>query len=312
MAKALVGLALGGGAARALAHIGVIEALIEAGLEPQIVAGTSIGAVAGGFYAAGRLAELHDFVRGLTLRRLLRYLDVNLAGSSLMTGKRLEKTLASHIGDIQIEDLPKKFGAVATELGTGQEVWLTKGSLVAALRASYALPGIFKPVRIGGRWLMDGALVNPVPVTAARAFGAQFVIAVTIHSGQYVRNTLFPVEAEAALDLKTERTAPGDQPKKKRFGLVNRQLLGQRRDGAPGIPRVVLEAFNITQNRIARSRLAGDPPDATIQVNLEGIGLFDFHKAGQAIDQGHAAVQRFLSTMRRDGAGLQMEAVIRR
>ncbi|MGO9173092.1 MAG: patatin-like phospholipase family protein [Rhodomicrobium sp.] len=311
MAKALVGLALGGGAARALAHIGVIEALIEAGLEPQIVAGTSIGAVAGGFYAAGRLAELHDFARGLTLRQLLRYLDVNLAGSSLMTGKRLEKTLASHIGDIQIQDLPRKFGAVATELGTGQEVWLTKGSLVAALRASYALPGIFKPVRIGGRWLMDGALVNPVPVSAARAFGAQFVIAVTIHSGQYVRNSLFPVEAEA-LDLETERTAPAGQPKKKRFGLVNRQLLGQRRDGAPGIPRVVLEAFNITQNRIARSRLAGDPPDATIQVNLEGIGLFDFHKAEQAIDQGHTAVQRFLSTMRRDGAGLQTEAALRR
>ncbi|MGO8954331.1 MAG: patatin-like phospholipase family protein [Rhodomicrobium sp.] len=312
MAKALIGLALGGGAARALAHIGVIEALIEAGLEPQIVAGTSIGAVAGGFYAAGRLAELHDFARGLTLRQLLRYLDVNLAGSSLMTGKRLEKTLASHIGDIQIEDLPRKFGAVATELGTGQEVWLTKGSLVAALRASYALPGIFKPVRIGGRWLMDGALVNPIPVTAARAFGAHFVIAVTIHSGQYVRNTLFPVEAEAALDLKTERATPEDQPKKRRFGLVNRQLLGQRRDGAPGIPRVVLEAFNITQNRIERSRLAGDPPDATIQVNLDGIGLFDFHKAELAISQGRAAVQRFLSTMRRDGGGLYIEAAIRR
>ncbi len=265
MAKTLIGLALGGGAARGLAHIGVIEALMEAGLEPDIIAGTSIGAIAGGFYASGRLDILHSFARELTMRKLLRYLDVNLAGSSLVSGKRLEKTLASHIGDIHIEDLSKKFVAIATEMGTGQEVWLTSGSLTAALRASYALPGIFKPVRIGGRWLMDGALVNPVPVSAARALGANFVIGVTLHTGHYVRNTLFPIEAEAAPDPKPERSFDVEREKRSRFALVKRQMFGgRRRDGTPGIPRVVLEAFNITQNRIARSRLAGDPPDATI------------------------------------------------
>ncbi|MGO9486763.1 MAG: patatin-like phospholipase family protein [Rhodomicrobium sp.] len=313
MERPRIGLALGGGAARGLAHIGVLEALTEAGLEPQIVAGTSIGAIAGGFYAAGRLEELHSLARGLTLRQLLRYLDVNLAGSSLMTGKRLEKTLASHIGDLQIEELPKKFVAVATELGSGQEVWLTKGSLAVALRASYALPGILKPIRIGGRWLMDGALVNPVPVSAARALGAQFVIAVTFHQGQYVRSALFPVEAEAEFDAKAP--APEDPPKKSRIALVKRQLLGQRGDGAgdgaPGIPRVVLEAFNITQNWIVRSRLAGDPPDATIQVNLDGIGLFDFHKAEQAIEQGRSAVRRFLSGMRRENGALEIGTALR-
>ncbi|HZV19938.1 MAG TPA: patatin-like phospholipase family protein [Hyphomicrobiales bacterium] len=300
MAKAVVGLALGGGAARGLAHIGVIEALVEAGLEPVIVAGTSIGAVAGAFYAAGQLEDLHRFASTLTIRKLLRFLDVNLAGSSLMRGKRLEKTLISHIGDAQIEALPKKFVAIATELGTGQEVWLTKGSLAAALRASYALPGIFKPVRIGGRWLMDGALVNPVPVTAARALGATFVLAVTLHSGHYVRNALLPVEAEAALDFKADNGQDDQPAKKTRIGLFKRQMLGRRQDGAPGIPRVVLEAFNITQNRIARSRLAGDPPDATIQVDLDGIGLFDFHKAEHAIAQGRNAAARYLSSMRRD------------
>ena len=309
MNKPSIGLALGGGAARGLAHIGVLEALSEAGLEPQIVAGTSIGAIAGGFYAAGRLDELHSLARGLTLRQLLRYLDVNLSGSSLMTGKRREKTLASHIGDLHIENLPKQFVAVATELGSGQEVWLTKGSLAAALRASYALPGILKPIRIGGRWLMDGALVNPVPVSAARALGAQFVIAVTFHQGQYVRNTLFPVMAEAEFEDKA--SAPEAPPKKSRFALVKRQLLGERRDGPPGIPRVVLEAFNITQNRIARSRLAGDPPDATIQVSLDGIGLFDFHKAEQAIEQGRAAVKRFLAGMRWEGGPLETGAAVR-
>jgi NTE family protein len=303
MAKALIGLALGGGAARGLAHIGVIEALIEAGLEPEIVAGTSIGAIAGAFYSAGQLDGLHAFARGLTMRKLLRYLDVNLAGSSLMTGKRLEKTLASSLGEIQIEALRRKFVAIATELGTGQEVWLTKGSLVAALRASYALPGIFKPVRIGGRWLIDGALVNPVPVSAARAMGANFVIGVTLHSGHYVRNTLFPIESEAAFDQPPERSTEEEKPKKSRFALVKRQLIGKR-DGAPGIPRVMLEAFNITQNRIARSRLAGDPPDATIQVHLDGIGLFDFHKAELAIEQGRAAVRRYLSSIQRESFNL--------
>lgn len=301
MAKALIGLALGGGAARGLAHIGVIEALIEAGLEPDIIAGTSIGAVAGGFYACGRLDLLHGLARELTMRKLLRYFDVNLAGSSLVSGKRLEKTLASQIGDVHIEDLGKKFVAIATELGTGQEIWLTKGSLVAALRASYALPGIFKPVRIGGRWLMDGALVNPVPVSAARALGANFVIGVTLHSGSYVRNTLFPVEAEASLDPKPEAGADERPEKKSRFALVKRQMFGgRRRDSAPGIPRVVLEAFNITQNRIARSRLAGDPPDAIIQVHLDGVGLFDFHKAEHTIEQGRIAMRRYLASMRRD------------
>jgi NTE family protein len=308
MAKALIGLALGGGAARGFAHIGVIEALIEAGLEPDIIAGTSIGAIAGGFYAAGRIGALHDLASDLTMRKMLRYLDVNLAGSSLVSGKRLEKTLASHIGDVQIEALDKTFVAIATELGTGQEIWLTKGSLAAALRASYALPGIFKPVRIGGRWLMDGALVNPVPVTAARALGANFVIGVTLHSGSYVRNTLFPVQAEAALD-KSERVV--EDEKKSRFALLKRQMFGGRkrdRDGAPGITRVVLEAFNITQNRIARSRLAGDPPDATVQVHLDGVGLFDFHKAEHAIEQGRAAMRRYLASMRREGvAGLSQD-----
>lgn len=244
MDKPSIGLALGGGAARGLAHIGVLEALTDAGLEPQVVADTSIGAIAGGFYAAGRLPELHGLARGLTVRQILRYLDINLAGSSLMTGKRLEKTLASHIGHFQIEEMEKKFVAVATELGSGQEVWLTKGSLVAALRASYALPGIFKPVRIGGRWLMDGAFVDPVPVSAARASGAQFVIAVRFRQGPYIRNTLFPVEPEAQFDA--NMTAPEETLKKRRLALTKRQVMGLRRDGAPGISRVVLEAFNIT------------------------------------------------------------------
>ena len=303
MNKPSIGLALGGGAARGLAHIGVLEALSEAGLEPQIVAGTSIGAIAGGFYAAGRLDELHCLARGLTLRQLLRYLDVNLSGSSLMTGKRLEKTIASHIGDLQIENLPKQFVAVATELGSGQEVWLTKGSLAAALRASYALPGILKPIRIGGRWLMDGALVNPVPVSAARALGAQFVIAVTFHQGQYVRNTLFPVMAEAKFEDKTP--APKTRPRKAASRLSSASLSAS---AAMARREFRASCLRRSTSRRTASRAQGSPvtlPDATIQVSLDGIGLFDFHKAEQAIELGRAAVKRFLSGMRWEGGPLE-------
>ncbi len=298
MAKATIGLALGGGAARGLAHIGVINALCDAGLKPDVVAGTSIGAVVGACYAGGHLGDFEGFARALTVRRLLRFLDLNLSGSSLMSGKRIEKKLLSYLGGVQIEDLPKRFMAVATELGTGQEVWLTNGSLVSALRASYALPGIFKPVRIGGRWLMDGALVNPVPVTAARALQADFVIAVTLHSGQYVRHTAAPIEAEARIECDRDKS-DDEKVKRGRFNLLKRQMIG-RRDGAPGIPRVMLEAFNIAQSRIAGSRLVGDPPDATIAVQLDGVGLFDFHKADYAIDQGRMAVQRYLNSVRRE------------
>jgi NTE family protein len=306
--ESVIGLALGGGAARGLAHIGVLEALSDAGLNPHVVAGTSIGAVAGACYAAGKLDELHAFAAGMTVRKLLRFLDINLTGSSLMGGHRIEKALAGHLDGVLVEDLPKRFVAVATELGTGQEVWLTRGSLIAALRASYALPGIFKPVRIGGRWLLDGALVNPVPVSAARAMGADFVIGVVLNSGSYLRSTLFPVEASAELDPALERhIAEADQPRG-RFSLLKRQVIGKR-DGPPGIPRVMLEAFNITQNRIARSRLAGDPPDITIQVQLDNIGLFDFHKAELAIEQGRLAVRRYLSAIESDTFPLQQAAV---
>lgn len=303
MPEKVIGLALGGGAARGFAHIGVLEALAEADLKPQVIAGTSIGAVAGACYAAGKLDELHEFARSLTVRKLLRYLDINLAGSSLMGGGKIEKTLSTHLEGLLIEELPKRFAAVATELGSGQEVWLTRGSLIAALRASYALPGIFKPVRIGDRWLIDGALVNPVPVSTARALGADFVIGVTLHAGNYVKNTLFPVEAEAPVD--TLYKLEEERPKNGRFSLIKRQFFGKR-DGAPGIPRVMLEAFNITQNRIARSRLAGDPPDLTIQVNLEDIGLFDFHKAELAIAQGRAAAYRYLNALSGEAKPIQV------
>ena len=163
-----IGLALGGGAARGWAHIGVIKTLLDAGIVPDVIAGTSIGAVVGGCYTAGRIDLLEQFARSLTRRKVLGFLDFNMAGTGLINGQKLGQLLGKHLGEVKIEELPKPFTAVATEIGSGHEVWLSRGSLVDAMRASYALPGIFKPVRIRGSWLFDGALVNPVPVTVCR------------------------------------------------------------------------------------------------------------------------------------------------
>ena len=159
-----IGLALGGGAARGFAHIGVMRTLLAHGIVPDVIVGTSIGAVVGGCYAAKEMDNLESWARTLTVRGVLSYLDISLSGSGLISGGHLANQLESGLKDSRIDDLPIRFAAIATEFNTGHEIWLTRGRLSDALRASYALPGIFPPVLIGGRWLVDGALVNPVPV----------------------------------------------------------------------------------------------------------------------------------------------------
>src|SRR3954470_24003523 len=180
--RPVIGLALGGGAARGFAHIGIIRTLIAHGIVPNVVVGTSIGGVVGGAYAAGHLDAMEDWARSLRPRNILSYLDIRLTGSGLIGGARLAAELEATVGQTLIEDLPVKFATVATEVRTGHEIWLTHGRMVEAVRASYALPGIFSPVLINDRWLVDGALVNPVPVSAARALGAEIVIAANLSS----------------------------------------------------------------------------------------------------------------------------------
>jgi NTE family protein len=302
MAAGKIGLALGGGAARGWAHIGVLRALLKAGIKPDIIAGTSIGAVVGGCHLAGHLDELEDFARELTRRRVLGYLDFNLTGTGLITGQRLCDRLEKHLGDCRIEDLNRRFTAVATEIGTGHEVWLSRGNLVEAVRASYALPGIFRPVKIDGRWLFDGALVNPIPISVCRALGARYVIAVNLNIDISSRGTVSSGVDSAPGEPHHEESEP--QPVTGKNGvavrrLLQRQLFGKG-DDVPGISTVMVDAFNIVQDRIARSRLAGDPPDAMISPRLHGIGLFDFHRADELIDRGETAAKREIEEMQRE------------
>lgn len=287
-----IGIALGGGAARGWAHIGVLNSLVEAGLEPDIVAGTSIGAVAGACYVTGRLKALEDFAASLTRRRVFGFLDVNFGGSGLITGQRLSARLEHHLAEHTIEGLDRRFVAVATELGTGHEVWLNKGSLVNALKASFALPGIFRPVKINGRWLIDGALVNPIPVSVCRALGARIVIAVNlscdlVNKGGVIHDQANFAEPAGLLD---DQRLPGSNGRAA-LHLLHRQIFGRSKE-VPGISSVMMDAINITQDRIARSRLAGDPPDISIAPKTGHIGLFEFHRAGEAMALGARAAEK--------------------
>jgi NTE family protein len=294
-----IGLVLGGGAARGFAHIGVIKTLIAKGLVPDVIAGTSIGAVVGGCYAAGHLDALEGWARSLTSRSVLSYLDVNLSGSGLIWGHRLARRLEAELGGITIDDLPFRFAAIATEIGTGHEIWLTRGNLVEAMRASYTLPGIFAPVRLGGRWLVDGTLVNPVPVAAARALGARLVLAVNLNADLFGRGTTI---ASHGSDVDGEDVFDGlHRHPRGLIGLfgaervLKRQFFG--RPGRPGISTVMVEAFNVMQDRIARSRLAGDPPDVLVNPRLGSIGLFEFHRAQEAIALGAEATEKALEPL---------------
>jgi len=306
MAKTKIGLALGGGAARGWAHIGVVKALVEAGIKPDIIVGTSIGAVVGACHCAGHLESLEDFARQLTRRRVFGYLDFNFAGTGLINGQRLCERLEQQLGDLNIEDLDARFTAVATEIGTGHEIWLSRGRLVDAVRASYALPGVFRPVKINGRWLFDGALVNPIPVSVCRALGARYVIAVNLNFDVCGRGTIDPHFEPFEPDVAAEASEPEPQlpailgkngVSVRR--LLQRQLFGKG-EAAPGISTVMVEAFNIVQDRIARSRLAGDPPDAMVNLRLSDIGLFDFHRADELIARGEEGAMRNLADMRRE------------
>jgi len=294
--RPVIGLALGGGAARGFAHIGILRTLLAHGISPDVVVGTSIGAVVGGSYAAGHLDTLEGWARGLQPRNVLGYLDIRLNGSGLIGGNKLATQLEAALGRVHIEDLAFKFAAVATEIKTGHEIWMTHGRIVNALRASYALPGIFAPVLVADRWLVDGALVNPVPVSAARALGAEIVIACNVSTDVFGHGTIISHGAEK--EDAEETPAPVE---KRGFGFfsaertMKREFFGSR--GRPGISTVMVEAFNIMQDRITRARLAGDPPDVLISPRVGRIGWFDFHRAEETIAHGARAAERAIESI---------------
>jgi len=292
-----IGVVLGAGAARGWAHIGALHELNAIGIKPDVVVGSSIGSLVGGCYAAGKLDMLETFARSLTRRRMFGLIDVSFAGGGLIGGERLRVRLEAELGGMRIEDLPIRFAGVATELGGGHEIWLQRGPLVEAIRASYALPGVFEPVRIDGRWLFDGAIVNPVPVSVARALGAERVIALNISSDNAGRGTAIQAPF-GRLKPPAPLVEPLVEAANGAGGVIARWWRGSPRPPAdpdsapPGLLTVMVNAFDILQDRIMRSRLAGDPPDALVQVKVGRIGMFEFNRADELIAIGREAVRK--------------------
>ncbi|MCM2328366.1 MAG: patatin-like phospholipase family protein [Lysobacter sp.] len=289
--KPRIGLALGSGSARGWSHIGVIRALEEAGISPEIVCGTSIGALVGAAYAAGEIGRLHDWVKGLRWQSVVGMVDLRMNGG-LIEGGKLVDFFRAHFRDEGIALLPKAFGCVATELSSGREIWLRDGPVIDSVRASIALPGLFRPVERDGRLLVDGGLVNPVPVSLCRAMGADIVIAVDLNWDLIGRRHWMPGEAGPQ--------APGE-PDGLLASFFTKWRATRRDDGgaetageAPSLLEVLSTSLNIMQVRITQSRLAGEPADAMIRPRLAGIAAMDYHRAEVAIAEGERAARRAL------------------
>ena len=326
-----VGLALGSGAARGWSHIGAILALGKLGISPDVVAGTSIGALVGAAYAGNRLSELTAWVRNLSRLEVLRTMDISLGGAGLIEGQKLMGAFGKRVRDVDIESMEVRFSAVATDLNSGREIWLNEGSVLDAVRASIALPGLFTPVYLRSRWLVDGGLVNPVPISVCRAMGADLVIAVNLNNDLVGPATPYLSHSAALARSQQERDArmiraetqsqetPEHRPSAPPAGAQQEEsgawslltafrhwnlrdlISGQTLDDEeaddpqrPGLFDVTSATIGIMQDRITRSRMAGDPPDIVINPRLPQLALMDFHRAGEAIEEGYEAVRRAL------------------
>ncbi len=285
-----IGLALGSGAARGWAHLGALRALSDLGIAPDVICGTSMGAVAGGFYLSGHLPALEDWARQLTKLRMVRYMDLGLARNGLIAGNRLFGEMERNLGDCLIEDLPIPFAGVATDLYTGHEVWLTQGRIIDAIRASFSLPGLFEPVLIDGRWVIDGAVVNPVPVSVCHALGAEVVIAINLNTPANGKNGNGLKRPAGVLVFEPLPRLSGTVLRRRGKGKDKRPASEPQNGDTPRLLNVLASTLNIVQDRVTRSRLAAQPPDVNIVPRVGSIGLLDFHRAAEAIEAGAVAI----------------------
>ncbi len=294
-----IGLALGSGAARGWVHIGILRALARLGVTPDVICGTSIGALIGGFYLSGHLAQLEEWARRLTKLRMIRYLDLGLARNGVVAGHRLFSEMEQILGTTAIEDLPAPFAAICTDLQTGHEVWLTKGSLTEAVRASFSLPGLFEPVYVDQRWLVDGAVVNPVPVSVCHALGAEVIIAVNLNTAPPWKNGNGANPAKEAGLFKPMPRWSGTVLRSARMrSAARRGAAPEAGPTPPSMLSVLASTLNIVQDRVTRSRLAAQPPDVNLVPKVGDIGLLEFHRAAEAIEAGEAVIDAAESEIR--------------
>lgn len=288
-------LALGGGMARGFAHIGVLKVFEKHGIRPSLISGTSMGAVVAGAYLTGNLAALEDWAMSLNRYRILSYLDLRVRSAGLIGGERLFKLMDRYFKDLNIEDLPHPLITIAADLTTGHEVWLRKGPLSDALRASFALPGIFPPVYLKDRYLIDGALVNPVPVAPCQAMGAHMTIAVDLNADIIgkARQSGQGYNRIAGFDLFDDNDVDPDHQRPFKKSALSKRLF-RREANSPSLFGVMISSLHIVQDRLTRSRLAGDPPDIHVKPSIGHIGLAEFEKAEELIRYGEEAAEKLI------------------
>ncbi|MGK0224621.1 MAG: NTE family protein [Limisphaerales bacterium] len=292
-----IGLALGSGASRGWSHIGVIKALLEAGIEPDVVCGTSVGAMVGGSYLAGNLDKLESWVLGSSRSDVLRFFSFRLAHSAFVDIERLNWFLHNFVAaaDVLIEELARPYAAVCTDLESGREVLLQKGGMADAVRASMAMPGLFPAERNKQRWLVDGGLVDPVPVTACRMLGADIVIGVNLNSDILSRRH---AKNQSTTTVPTDSTF-GNLKEQARAYSNSLFVNGGEPDKTPGLFSTISHTINIFQDQITRGRLEADPADVLIAPKVGDIGMFDFQRAADAIIEGEACVRSAMVDIRR-------------
>lgn len=296
-----IGLVLGSGASRGWSHIGVIKALLREGIEPDIICGTSVGAMMGAAYLTGNLEKLEKWVLSSTRTDVYKFFNVKFSQSGFADKDRMIRFLKTYVtGEgTRVEDLRKPYAAVSTNLENGREMWFTDGSLVDAVRASMALPGLFPAVHIDHRWMVDGGLVNPVPVSTCRALGADIVIAVNLNSDIIGKRNNKKLEPEPEREQTNKKGVL--QNIKQTTREYSNSIFPDREKPAepPGLFTAITNSINIVQDRITRSRLAGDPAEVLISPRLAHIGLLEFHRAAEAIKEGENCVNNVLDEIHR-------------
>lgn len=289
MRQVKIGLALGSGAAKGWAHIGVINALERAGIRIDVVAGCSVGALVGAAYATQRLPVMERWVRSFSYWQVIRLMDFSWQRGGLIRGERVFSHVRSVISCDTIQQCRMPFGAVATNLSTGRELWLTEGDLHQAVRASCSMPGLLAPVSWNGYWLVDGAVVNPVPISLTRALGADIVIAVDLqHDAHLMQQELFSVTPESDGDTHLPVPDSWSGRLRQRIGRITSRKMHY----TPGAMEIMSTSIQVLENRLKRNRMAGDPPDVLIQPLCPQISTLDFHRAEEAIEAGRLSVEK--------------------
>jgi len=306
-----LGIALGSGASRGWAHIGVLNALAEAGINVDYISGTSIGSVVGAVYSIGDMKEFKKFVLSIDWKSVVSLIDVTFPGSGIIPGKRLFRMLSEYYKDIMIEDLPIPYCAVAADVRTGEEIRFTSGRVIDAVRASVSIPGIFTPFKYQGRVLVDGGIVNPVPSNILREMGADVIIAVDLNNCTIEENSGEKVKKGGGDPAEKKLTKNSEEEREKRiFEMLEekyKEITGsirtkidhiRSREHYPNILEIIDNATHIMQRSITENQFKMSLPEIIITPQLGDFRLLDFDRGEEAIEEGYRLTRGMIDTIK--------------